>query len=145
MDKGADQQKIIRSLYKTQPLHLLKLWGRVMAGVKWNESLKLIWALVTVEDLVQSRAATPDLPRVLEKIRSNYSSGNFFMILYPESHLQIKGLIKAANGESLSLLAERFKEGALHGDTLEFTLPANTLEEAEQLAIARLQDLLITK
>lgn len=145
MDKGADQQKIIRSLYKTQPLHLLKLWGRVMAGVKWNESLKLIWALVTVEDLVQSRAATPDLPRVLEKIRSNYSSGNFFMILYPESHLQIKGLIKATNGENLSLLAERFKEGALHGDTLEFTLSANTLEEAEQLTVAKLQDLLMTK
>ena len=41
MDKGADQQKIVRALYKTQPLHLLKLWGRVMAGVKWDEEAKL--------------------------------------------------------------------------------------------------------
>jgi len=56
MDKGADQQKIVRSLYKTQPLHLLKLWGRVMAQVKWNEELKLIWAFVSIEDLVQARA-----------------------------------------------------------------------------------------
>ena len=31
MAKDANQQKIIRYLYKTQPLHLLKLWGRVMA------------------------------------------------------------------------------------------------------------------
>jgi len=67
MDKGADQQKIIHSLYKNQPLHLLKLWGRVMAQVKWNEDLKLIWAFVTIEDLVQARAKVEDLPQVLEK------------------------------------------------------------------------------
>lgn len=145
MDKGADQQKIIRSLYKTQPLHLLKLWGRVMAQVKWNEQLKLIWALVTVEDLVQARASASDLPRVLEKIRGNYSSGNFFMILYPESATQVRGLIKGATTESLTLLAERFKEGTLHGDTLEFALAVNSLDQAEALTITKLEGLLLTK
>ncbi len=145
MDKGVDQQKIIRSLYKTQPLHLLKLWGRVMAGVKWNEELKLIWAQVSVEDLVQARASSNDLPIVLDKIRGNYSSGNYFMILYPESHLQIRGLIKAANGENLTLLAERFKEGTLHGDTLAFTLTLGNLDEAEALVVERLRDLLTSK
>jgi nanoRNase/pAp phosphatase (c-di-AMP/oligoRNAs hydrolase) len=145
MDQGADQQKIIRSLYKTQPLHLLKLWGRVMAQVKWNEELKLIWALVSVEDLVQARAHADDLPRVLEKIRSNYSSGNFFLILYPESPTQVRGLIKSASPESLALLAERFKEGALRGDTLEFSLLVSTLDEAERATIEKLQGLLITK
>lgn len=142
MDKGADQQKIIRSLYKTQPLHLLKLWGRVMAQVKWDENLKLIWALVSVEDLVQSRAAASDLPRVLEKIRGNYSSGSFFMILYPESQTQIRGLLKAATAESLTLLAEKFKEGTLHGDTIEFVLSVQSLEEAERFALEKMQGLL---
>lgn len=145
MDQGADQQKIIRSLYKTQPLHLLKLWGRVMAGVKWNEELKLIWALVSVEDLVQARASASDLPRVLEKIRGNYSSGNFFMILYPESATQVRGLIKAATNESLTLLAERFKEGTLHGDTLEFALAINSLDQAERLTLEKMEGLLGTK
>jgi nanoRNase/pAp phosphatase (c-di-AMP/oligoRNAs hydrolase) len=142
MDKGADQQKIIRSLYKTQPLHLLKLWGRVMAQVKWNEDLKLIWSLVTVEDLVQSRATPADLPKVLEKIRSNYSSGSLFMMLYAEGPASVKGLIKAGNGEGLALLAERFKEATLRGDTLEFTLTANTLDEAEHLAVGKLKQLI---
>lgn len=142
MDKGADQQKIIRAFYKTQPLHLLKLWGRVMAQVKWNEELKLIWTLVTVEDLVQSRAMVADLPRVLEKIRNNYASGNFFMMLYSEDPAHIKGLIKGSNTEGLMLLAERFKEATLQGDTLAFTLSANSLDEAEHLAIGKLQQLL---
>jgi phosphoesterase RecJ-like protein len=142
MDRGADQQKIIRSLYKTQPLHLLKLWGRVMANVKWNEGLKLIWAQVSVEDLVQARASAFDLPSVLEKIRGNYSSGNYFLILYPESGTQVRGLIKAASSESLTLLAERFKEGTLHGDTLEFALSVSTLDEAERITLEKLEQLI---
>ncbi len=145
MDRGADQQKIIRSLYKTQPLHLLKLWGRVMANVKWNEQLKLIWAQVSVEDLVQARASAFDLPSVLEKIRGNYSSGYYFLILYPESTSQVRGLIKAASSESLTLLAERFKEGTLHGDTLEFALSVTTLDEAERIALEKFEQLLTTR
>lgn len=145
MDRGADQQKIIRSLYKTQPLHLLKLWGRVMANVKWNEQLKLIWAQVSVEDLVQARASAFDLPSVLEKIRGNYSSGNYFLILYPESGAQVRGLIKAASSESLTLLAERFKEGTLHGDTLEFALSVSTLDEAERITLEKLEQLIATR
>ena len=145
MGQGADQQKIIRSLYKTQPFHLLKLWGRVMAQVKWDESLKLIWALVSVEDLVQARASAHDLPSVLEKIRGNYSSGNFFMMIYPESHTQVRGLIKAATSESLTLLAERFTEGTLHGDTLEFALTLGSLDEAERVTLERLRDILTVK
>lgn len=142
MDKGADQQKIIRSLYKTQPLHLLKLWGRVMAQVKWNESLKLIWAFVSIEDLVQARAGIIDLPHVLEKIKSNYSSAQLFMILHPETNGVVKGLAKAVTPEALTGFAEHFKEGELKGDTFAFTLAANSLDEAEQIIIGRLQNIL---
>jgi len=145
MDKGADQQKIIRSLYKTQPLHLLKLWGRVMAQIKWDEELRLIWASVSIEDLVQSRAEASDLPKVLEKIRNNYSSGNFFLILYPENLKGVRGLIKGATPESLTLLSERFEEGVLHGETLEFALAVSSLEEAERLIIEKLRTLLLSK
>lgn len=142
MDKGADQQKIVRALYKTQPLHLLKLWGRVMAQVKWNEGLKLIWAFVTIEDLVQARARVEDLPQVLEKIKSNYSSASLFMILYPETASLVRGIVRAASPEALAAFALHFKEGELRGDMLAFTLPANSLEEAEQTVVSRLQNLL---
>ena len=52
MTKGAQQQKIIRFLYKTQPLHLLKLWGRVMARLQWEADLEIVWAPVYLEDFV---------------------------------------------------------------------------------------------
>jgi nanoRNase/pAp phosphatase (c-di-AMP/oligoRNAs hydrolase) len=141
MDRGADQQKIVRSLYKTQPLHLLKLWGRVMAQVKWNESLKLIWAQVSVEDLVQARARAEDLPAVLEKIRNNYSSANFFMILSPETGTRVRGIVKASSAENIALFAERVGEGSVQGDMFQFSLAVNSLDEAEQTVIGRLQNI----
>lgn len=144
MDRGADQQKIIRSLYKTQPLHLLKLWGRVMAQVKWNENLKLIWAFVSIEDLVQARSRVEDLPQVLEKIKNNYSSAHLFMILYPEINGIVQGLVKAASPEALAGFAEHFKEGEFRGETFVFTVPAQSLDEAEHVVIGRLQNILTT-
>lgn len=139
MDHGADQQKIVRSLYKTQPLHLLKLWGRVMAQAKWNEELKLIWALVSLEDLIQSRARVEDLPAVLEKIHSNYSSANYFMILSPETNSQIGGIIKSTSADNLSRVSERIGHGEIQGDIFRFSLSANSLDEAEEHVIALLQ------
>ncbi len=142
MDKGADQQKIVRSLYKTQPLHLLKLWGRVMAQVKWDENLKLIWAFVTIEDLVQARARVEDLPQVLEKIKGNYSSAHLFMILYPEISGVVRGIVKAHSAEALTFFGERFKEDSVRGDMITFAIPAESLEEAERVVVSRLQNLL---
>lgn len=141
MERGVDQQKIMNALFKTQPLPLLKLWGRVMAQVKWNEDLKLIWALVSVEDLVQSRTRAEDLPRVLENIKTNFSSAALFLILYPETPALVRGLIKAASQENLALFAQRFGEGELRRNTLTFTLPVNSLDEAERVVIGRLQTL----
>ncbi len=142
MDTGVDQQKIIRTLYKTQPLHLLKLWGRVMGQVKWNEQMKLIWSFVTIEDLVQARAGVADLPQVLEKIKSNYFSANIFMLLYPETGSLVHGIIKAPSNEALKAFAEHFKEGTLQGDVLFFSLSAGSLDEAERVILDKLRNIL---
>jgi phosphoesterase RecJ-like protein len=139
MDRGIDQQKIIRALYKTQPLNLLKLWGRVMAGLRWNESLKLVWALVSIEDLVQSCARAEDLPAILEKIRSNYSAASHYMILCPETPGSVTGIIKGSSPESLAHIAAEIGEGEMQGDIFRFSVAAQSLDEAEQAVIARLR------
>jgi nanoRNase/pAp phosphatase (c-di-AMP/oligoRNAs hydrolase) len=138
MDHGADQQKIIRALYKTQPLHLLKLWGRVMSQVKWNENLKLIWASVSIEDFVQARSRIEDLPQVLEKIQSNYSAAHLFMLLYWETTGVARGLAKATSLEALAGFAKHFPAGEFHGDVFSFTLTVNSLDEAEHNIISQL-------
>jgi nanoRNase/pAp phosphatase (c-di-AMP/oligoRNAs hydrolase) len=134
MSKGADQQKIIRYLYKTQPLHLLKLWGRVMARLFWEDQLQLAWAPVYLEDFVQSRSNPTDIPFILDKIKENYSAGKIFMVLHNETADTVRGVIKCANYEQLKKVAQ-ILELAINGDTLEFSKQANdTVEAGQQIA-----------
>lgn len=131
MGHGADQQEIIRHLYKTQPLHILKLWGRVMAKLQWNEESRLIWSLVGVEDFVQSRSKPEDTVFILNKIQENYSSGKVFMLLYHETESNIKGIVKSTNMELTKKISAQLN-GRIMEDLCEFeiTLPeTNDIEK----------------
>jgi nanoRNase/pAp phosphatase (c-di-AMP/oligoRNAs hydrolase) len=132
MERGADRQKIMLNLYKTQPLHLLKLWGRVMAQLRWDERLRLVWAPVTVEDLVQARAQASDLPFILEKIRTHYSAGVFFVLLFQETPSAVRGIMKAAAPDALTAAHALWPEGRLRNESLEFTLSGDSIENAER-------------
>lgn len=138
MDKGADQQKIIRFLYKTQPLHILKLWGRVMARLKWDENLKLAWSPVHIEDFVQSRSDHKDIPYILEKIQDNYSAGEIFLILFNDTPDSITGLIKFNVPEKIKKAALIFG-GKIKGSILEFRMEDKTIEEAEKEILEKLK------
>ena len=85
MDLGADQQNIVKHMYKTQPFHVLKLWGRIMARLKIDEEHKITWAPVYLEDFVQSRSKPEDVSVVLSKLKENYSGGLFFLLFYSEA------------------------------------------------------------
>ncbi|MFC1645197.1 bifunctional oligoribonuclease/PAP phosphatase NrnA [Patescibacteria group bacterium] len=141
MGWGADQQEIIRHLYKTQPLHILKLWGRVMAKLNWNEELKLIWSSITVEDFVQSRSNPEDAPLILDKIQENYSSGKIFMLLYTEIPNVIKGTIKSSSQDTLRKIALVLNGKIIEDDLCEFSIEDCSEKDIEK----RLLDLLKNK
>lgn len=138
MDRGANQHDIIFRLVKTQPLSLLKLWGRVMANLKWNEERKLMWARVLPEDIVQSRSRVEDLPLILEKIRSHSSVGSLFMILFSESPKETRVLLKNHGNGILEHLASAFPDAKLKNDILDILLPHTSLDEAEILLLEKI-------
>lgn len=104
MEKGADQQEIVRWLYKTQPLHLLKLMGRMMSRIRWEESEKIVWAPLSIEDFVQSRSVPDSLPEILDRLRENYGDGRIFMATYSKDSSGTAAVIRPAESGMLSLL-----------------------------------------
>lgn len=100
MEKSANQQEIIRWLYKTHPLHILKLWGRTMAKLKSENDSQIIWSELTVEDFVQSRSKAEDLPLILEKLQENYSDGRIFIILHKDTPKNTVALIRTTETET---------------------------------------------
>lgn len=143
IEKGADQQQIVRWLYKTQPLHILKLWGRVMARLKWNEDAKLAWSLVSLEDFVQSRSKSRDLPLILEKIRDNYSSGNIFLVLFHETSDKIRGMVKMVHEQAEKKMESLFSDWRKERSEgiFSFTLDGNDIMEAERSVLEKLEEM----
>lgn len=142
IDKGADQQKIIRHLYKTQPLHILKLWGRVMSRINWDEGLRLVWSSITLDDFVQSRAKAEDLPFILNKIKDNYSSGKLFVVFYNETPTMVKGMIKFdVSDEHAKQVAEKLSlEEKIDEGVYQFSVESATVMEAERHVISLMRE-----
>ena len=131
IEKGASQQEIIRHLMKTQSFPFMKLWGRVMARLNWDEKLKLAWSLVSLEDFVQSRTTEEDLPLILEKIKDNFSSGNIFAIIYSESLKKNIALLKTNDLPTLRNLEKVFN-GEIKNGHLSVEFLGKDILEAEK-------------
>ncbi|OGI17136.1 MAG: hypothetical protein A3J63_03180 [Candidatus Moranbacteria bacterium RIFCSPHIGHO2_02_FULL_40_12b] len=138
MDKGADQQRIIQYLYKTHSLSLLKLWGRVMARLKWDPEMKLAWSLILIEDFVQSRSTPQDIPTILDKIKDNYSTGKIFLVLYNDTADSVVGKIKFADGAKTEQLLS-LTGGKIQGNLLEFRMENKGIREAEAEILEKLK------
>jgi nanoRNase/pAp phosphatase (c-di-AMP/oligoRNAs hydrolase) len=128
MGRDADQQEIVRWLYKTQPLHILKLWGRAMAKINWDEKNKLIWSSLPVEDFVQSRSRVEDLPLIIEKLEENYSDGKIFMLLYNDTPETSVALIRTSDIEKMKKIYPQF-DGQINRGLLEIKVGNPKLSE----------------
>lgn len=140
MEKGADQQLIVRWLYKTQPLHILKLWGRAMSKLNWDEKSRLVWTELSVEDFVQSRASHKDVPFILEKLQENYSDGRIFLSLYNATPESSVALLKSTSPEILEKI-HLLLDGQVDQGTLKIPLATGNLTEAGDLLSKRIKEM----
>ncbi len=127
MDKGANQQEIVRWLYKTQPLSVLKLWGRAMAKINSDEKAGLVWTALTVSDFVQSRTTPENIPEILEKLEENYIEGKIFILLHNDTPATTVAEIKLADPALLPKLASSLN-GEIKKGILEIKIPESNLE-----------------
>lgn len=138
MECGADREKLVLHLYKTQPLSSLRLWGRVMSNLKWDESMKLAFAGITLEDFVETRSKSDDLPQILEKIKNNFSSGSLFLVFFPETTTIFRAFLKSSQPTILRTLSARWEGSTILGDMLSIPIAATSSEECEHLLLETL-------
>lgn len=139
MDKGADQQKIVRYLYKTQPLSMIKLWGRIMARLNWEDDLKLAWAPITLEDFVQSRSSAGEVYAVLEKIKDNYSAAKMFMVAFADTPQNVHVILHSGDREILKRISGAIEGASVSGDSCEFFLESRDVQIAAESVLMKIR------
>lgn len=68
---GADQQEIVRNLFKNKSLAMLKVFGRAMARIKKLDETGTIYTLVTSQDLARSEADQEDVLNAVHELIKN--------------------------------------------------------------------------
>jgi len=123
IEHGADREKIVLALYKTQPFGILRLWGRLMSSLRWDESLRLAYSTVSLDDFIQSRTKPENLPEVLDQVRANFSSASLFAAISPETPERSLVTLRSSDRGTTARLAATIPESGLKGDTLSFPIP----------------------
>jgi nanoRNase/pAp phosphatase (c-di-AMP/oligoRNAs hydrolase) len=143
MYKLAYKESVFQHLVKTKPLHLLKLAGRTYARLRYDEYGQLFWSILRPLDFQESGAKPEHISEVMRELSNNISGYNAAFILYEDTHgrytvylLLGKGLTKRRQDIQQKLEAKR-ENGALL-----VTIPASSLEEAEEAALERVRTIL---
>lgn len=131
IDLGADQQTIIKHLYRNQTFALLQLWGRAMKNLTTAKChQKIILSSLTYTDLQQTRAEKHHIHSIVEKMSQNYPAGKIFVLLHEHSDSKFVALVDTKNAH---LIIENDVENVttLADHSYEITLNAHSRESAE--------------
>lgn len=137
IEKGANHQKIIQHLYKTKPLSQIKLLGRVLEKLGFNEKKQLHQILLTKKDFQNTGTTSKDLSFIIEELRSNFwipaSLGSDLLILW-ESHASenlIKGIFYSLKPDFRKTILDNF-QGISQGNRALFVIREKDLRSAQE-------------
>ncbi len=103
--KGADQETIIKYLYKTKPLNCLKLWGRLLGRLELNEQQKNAWLLAEQEDFFATNTSPKDFSFVLDEICDLLPLLNLAVIFWTDADGTVCALAQGKQTEPLQKIA----------------------------------------
>lgn len=81
---GGRQQEIIKNLFKTKSLPLLKLWGRVLARLKTDDGLSLVYSLISRTDFEKSESSEADVILALRELLENIGGYKLALVLFEQ-------------------------------------------------------------
>ncbi|MBI5530784.1 MAG: hypothetical protein HY918_04820 [Candidatus Doudnabacteria bacterium] len=78
---GGRQQEIIKNIFKTKSLPLLKLWGRALARMKVDEGAGLVHSVLALSDFEKSESNESEILPVLREFVDNISGYKIIAVI----------------------------------------------------------------
>ena len=139
VELGARRDEIINNFYRTRSVETLKLWGRALAKLKSSPEHKLVWALLSREDFINSGASTDaELSDVINELIVYSPQADVITLLYEQSPLNIFVVIACMHGRDTRELGKIFA-GEGTREMVKFSLTSLNLVEAEKEVITKLK------
>ncbi len=134
---GGRREEIINSLYRSKKLNVLKLWGRVLTGLKEGLNGHLVWSSITDKDFSETHTEPSHLSDIIDELIINMPKAQLIVILYEHKQV-VKAIIHSVrNLNALELTASFNGTGSRN---LALVTMEKSLTEANQLLIAHLEN-----
>lgn len=79
---GARREEIVNHLYRSRPLNVLKLWGRVLARLSGELENKIVWSTISKEDFTKTGTRIDDLGEVIDELIVNMPEVKIVVLIY---------------------------------------------------------------
>ncbi|MCF7860212.1 DHH family phosphoesterase [Patescibacteria group bacterium] len=77
---GARREDIINQLYRSRPLSVLKLWGKILNNLQTNNDKQLIWSLLDKHDSSLLLKEGLDIKEIVEEISTSVPESKLILI-----------------------------------------------------------------
>lgn len=139
IQSGARRDEIVKHLYQTKSLNLLKLWGRTLARLKVDKQFHIVSSMLNNDDFAKSQANEEDLAGVVDELIVNTPDADCVVITYEIGGTTHALCITPRYINGLEVFKDWLPTGT--GDFTTLTLKnIKTLPEAENAIITVLKE-----
>jgi bifunctional oligoribonuclease and PAP phosphatase NrnA len=94
---GARHEDIINQFYRSRPLNVFQLWGRVLARISSTPDNQMVWSILSSQDFAKTGTNENDLEEVIDELIVKIPQAKIIIIIYEmEERLALTGeIIKA--------------------------------------------------
>ncbi|HAU39933.1 MAG: exopolyphosphatase-like protein, phosphoesterase RecJ domain-containing protein [Candidatus Peregrinibacteria bacterium GW2011_GWF2_43_17] len=140
LDFGARQQEIIKYVYRTKSLQMLKLWGKVLSKIKYDEASQIVWSTITLEDLQETGGASDDSAGIIDELLSNAPGAQIVLLIKEKEPGLISVSIRTpGKGANANDIAKIFGGGG-HPKAAGCRIKGMSFAEAEILIIKKIKE-----
>lgn len=133
ISSGARRDDIVKHLYQTKSLPMLKLWGRVLARLRSDPELKMVWSVLNASDFDRAGATAEVLEGVIDELIINVPEAEVVMVLY-EDNMHVSGIVYTPPAlDGLALLAPFAPRGSKDFTHIRLEMPS--VKDAETIML----------
>ena len=138
ISKGANKENIIRYLYKTKSISVLKIMGTIMSNLKYNSQYKLGWSTLNKDDFERTSTIPEKLNLVVSDLAHSSPEFNLLLVLY-KNNGTVYGIINCTGKKDYSDLKKLLK-GRIEENQIFFKADENELDLAEREVLKKIKE-----
>lgn len=127
LSNGARREEITNALYKNRSVTTLRLWGKALTSLNWDNNYKIAWTSLTRQQVIESGATETDVADMVLELVNTSPQADIAILFYERQADQTLVYMAAAGPLDALLLTQPFEPSG-DNDLVIFTINKNLTE-----------------